>query len=291
MIARRALVLAALLVAVVAVAACGGPADVGPTMPGMDDMAGMSMAPPVSPLAEAQPLGDGLSSSVNGYSLVSATSTVPAGAPAAFDFHVDGPDGHPVTRYRPYESQLMLFDLVRSDLTGYQHIDPAMRQDGTWTAQLPALAPGSYRAYATFAAPDTGKPLVYTLSQPFTVPGRSADVALPGPSASVRQGSLTVTMTGRPRPGVAGALTFGFTDAGKAVSYFQRHLDGYAHLVAVRAGDLAFAHLTPADKVPGRSDVSALTTRALFPTAGTWRLFAQFQTNGPMRTVAFTVEV
>jgi hypothetical protein len=288
---RRAFVVAALLGTVVAVAACSGPTTAEPPMAGMDDMAGMSMAPPVSSMAEAQPAGDGLSSSVNGYSVVLATDTVPAGAPVGFDFHISGPSGQPVTRYRPYESQLMLLDLVRSDLAGYQHIDPAMRQDGTWSAQLAALSPGSYRAYVTFAAPDTGKPLVYTLSQPFTVPGPSADVALPGPSASVHQGSLTVSMTGQPKVGVASPLTFDFTDGGKAIGYFQRRLDGYAHIVAFHAGDLAFAHLTPADKVAGRSDVSALSTRALFPAGGPWRLFAEFQTSGAPQTVAFTVEV
>jgi hypothetical protein len=278
MTARRILVVAALLV----VAACSGP-----PAPATDDMAGMSMGSAPSPQAEAQPTGDGLSGSVNGYSLVPAADTVPAGAPTGFDFRIDGPNGRPVTRYRPHESQLMLVDVVRSDLSSYQHLDPAMRQDGTWTVQLPALSPGSYRAYVTFAAPDTGKPLVYTLSRPFTVPGQSADVALPAPSASVEDGSTAVTLTGLPLPGEPSPLTLRFTDNGKPVGYFQRLLDGYAHIVAFHSGDLAFAHLTPAD----RAGPSVLTTRALFPAAGAWRLFAQFQTSGPARTVAFTVQV
>lgn len=289
MITRSCALVVAAVLGVVAAAACGGPTSTQPPMAGMDDMAGMSMAPPPSPPAEAQPAGDGLAGSVNGYSLVLASDTRPADAPAALDFRVDGPSGQPVTRYQPYEGQLMLFDLVRADLSGYQHVHPAMRQDGTWSAQLPALAPGSYRAYVTFAAPDSGKPLVYTLSRSFTVSGRSADVALPAPSASVRVGALTATMTVRPRAGVPGPLTFRFTDNGKPVEYFQRLLDGYAHLVAFRAGDLAFAHLTPADKV--RGDASSLTSRALFPVAGTWRVFVRFQTSGPAQTMAFTIEV
>src|SRR5437764_7754939 len=151
MIARTSARLALVMAALLGAAACDGPTRAQPSMPGMDDMAGMSMAPTVSPMAEAQPAGDGLASSVNGYSFVPTADSVPAGAPATFDFHISGPGG-PVTRYKPYLSQLMLFDLVRSDLTGYQHIDPAMRQDGTWSAQLPALSPGSYRAYVTSAA-------------------------------------------------------------------------------------------------------------------------------------------
>ena len=50
---RRALVIATLLGTVMAVAACGGPTDAEPPTAGMDDMAGMSMAPTVSSMAEA----------------------------------------------------------------------------------------------------------------------------------------------------------------------------------------------------------------------------------------------
>jgi hypothetical protein len=94
-------------------------------------------------------------------------------------------------------------------------------------------------------------------------------------------------MTGLPLPNQPTPLTFRFADNGKPVGYFQRVLDGYAHIVAFHSGDLAFAHLTPAD----RAGASVLTTRALFPAPGAWRLFARFQTSGPARTVAFTIEV
>ena len=299
-VTRRALTVAVLLGATLSVAACGGASSASghagtptPALSGMGDMPGMSMAPTVSPLAEAQPAGDGLAASVDGYSFVPASGTVPAGVPTTFDFHINGPDGHTVTRYQPYRSELMFFDVIRADLTGYQHIETAMRQDGTWSVRLPALSPGSYRAYVTFAAPDSsaGTPLVYELSRPFTVPGPVAAAALPAPSASGTAGDIAVTLSGRPMPGVPSPLTLGFTSGGKPVSYFQRFLDGYAHVVAFHAGDLALAHLTPADRAAGRHDLSQLTTRALFGSSGTWRVFVLFRTSGPVRTVAFTVDV
>lgn len=37
----------------------------------------------------------------------------------------------------------MRFYLVRSDLTGYQHVHPTMAAGGVWTA------PGSYHVYAS----------------------------------------------------------------------------------------------------------------------------------------------
>jgi hypothetical protein len=258
-------------------------------MPGMnmDDMAGMSAAPTAAPLAEAAPAGTGLTDHAGGYTLAAAPAVVPGGKPSTFTFHITGPNGRAVTRYQPYQSKLLLFDLIRADLTSYRHFDTAMREDGTWNVTLPALPPGTYRDYVSFAAPDAsaGKPLVYVLSTAFTVPGKAGRTP---PATATTTGGYTVTVAGKPKAGVRAPLTIGFTHAGQPVTYFQRYLDGYAHVTAFHEGDLAFAHLTPAAKTAG---AGTLTTEALFPARGTWRLFVQFQTDGPPRTTAFTVEV
>ncbi|HEX3789099.1 MAG TPA: hypothetical protein VHW44_14650 [Pseudonocardiaceae bacterium] len=296
MIARRGFVAAVVLTAVVAgcssattgtsPAPMTGMAD----MSGMAGMAGMAPAPSASPLAMAAPGGTGLAGAVGGYSLAAVTETVPAGAPGVFAFRISGPDGRTVTRYQPDDGQLMLFDLVRSDLTGYQHGDPAMREDGTWNVSLPALAPGAYRAYVSFAAPDTsaGTPLVYVLSRPFTVPGPVSPVALPPPATGAVVGGVTVRLAGRPAAGAVSALTLDFSSGGKPVGYFQRYLDGYAHLIAFHVGDLATVQLSPATKATKPSE---LTSQGLFPETGSWRVFVGFQIAGPVQTAAFTITV
>jgi hypothetical protein len=295
-----------LLAAALVVAACGtsttGTSAAGashpPTTPpmgdmagmtGMDDMPGMSAAPSATPPAEAAPTGDGLAATVGGYTFVPGASTVPVGAPSTFSFHISGPGGHAVTRYQPYQGELVLVDLVRSDLIRYSHLDPAMREDGTWSVALPALPSGSYRAYVTFAAPDVsaGTPLVYELSRAITVPGNASGASIPAPVSTADVDGFAVTLSGQPRAGVSTPLTIGVTHGGKPVAYFQRYLDGYAHVTAFRAGTLAFAHLTPANKTAGQK----LTTTALFPAAGTWRVYVRFVTDGPPHTAAFTVDV
>ena len=123
--------------------------------------------------AAADPTGTGLAGSEDGYTFVPAADAVSAGTPKTLTFHVVGPDGHPVTRYQPYQSKPLSCYVIRSDLSGFQYPDAAMQQDGTWNVALPALPGGSYRAFVTFAAPDAshGTPLVHVLSRPFTVPG------------------------------------------------------------------------------------------------------------------------
>jgi hypothetical protein len=65
----------------------------------------------------------------------------------------------------------------------------------------------------------------------------------------------------------------------------QPYLDAYAHLTAIHAGDLAFAHLHPHAGGPGRP----LSFEAMLPSPGQWRLFLQFQTPGTLHTIAVTV--
>lgn len=306
----RALLLLTALTLALSTAACGGsspntatPAK--PTAPavaatgggGGDDMSGMpgmSDVPlPTAPaVADAADDGTGLSPALSGYTLVSA-DTVPAGAASMFSFHISGPDGHTVTRFQPYESKLTLFYLVRSDLTGYQHLESTMRQDGTWNVSMPALAPGSYRAYVTFAAPDAGEgtPLMYVLSRPFTVPGTSPNTALPAPTTRTTADGYTVAIAGPLKAAQSIPLSVRIESGGKPVQYFTRILDGYAHLTAFRVGDLAFARILSTGRSSADNGAGPLTAQALFPESGTWRLFVQFELGTTMHTAAFTVNV
>lgn len=285
--------LAALTGAALSAAACSSPkaADIQGSS-NMPDMADMPTAAP-SAVAEAAARGTGLADNVSGYIYLPSTDTVAAGSPAGFTFHITGPDDHAVTRYQPYESKLVVFYLIRSDLTGYREFDPTMREDGTWTVELPPLQPGSYRTYVTFAAPDSsaGTPQRYVLSHPLNVPGRSADTPLPAPSLSTAADGYDVTLSGALKSGMTIPLAVNVTSGGKPVGYFDRYLDGYAHLTAFRVGDAAFAHLLSTGRSGGAGGSGALTADALFPESGTWRLFVQFQTAGKLHTAAFTVDV
>lgn len=259
----------------------------------MADMPGMAApraAPSTPAPARADPDGTGLTDRFGGYAFVPSVDTVPAGAPGAFTFRITGPDGGAVTRYQPLRGKLLLCSVIRSDLTGFRSVEAAMRQDGVWSAALPALPAGSYRAYVTFAAPDSsrGMPLVYDLSRPFTVPGAAAASPPPGPTSTSTVDEYTVTLSGDPVPGRASPLTVTVRKDGHAVESFNRYLDGYAQLSAFHAGDLARAPIGSAGAIGAGG---ALTAEATFPAAGTWRVFAQFDLAGTVRTAEFTLTV
>lgn len=247
-----------------------------PGMPGMDKMAG----------------GDGLSDSANGYRLTSSDAVLPAGGKAAYRFSVTGPDGRPVTGFAVDQTKRMHFYAIRSDLTGFQHLHPSMGSDGTWTASPDALAPGSYRMFASFTpAGGPGKGTAFVLSRTVTVPGTATKVPLPAATASTTVDGYTVTVKGELMAGMEHPLTVTITKGGKAVTDLQPYLDTYAHLTAFHQGDAAFAHLHPTTTVDGGHGGPDLSFHAQLPKSGSWRLFLQFQTAGMLHTAALTLNV
>jgi hypothetical protein len=129
------------------ITACSDPADSAGTS-GMEH--GAPSAPTTShhgnmPGMADMPTGDGLAADAAGFRFTPATSSLPADQPASFQFRITGADGKPVTTFKPDQTKLMHFYLIRSDLTGFQHVHPSMSTDGTWTAALAPAQPGRTR--------------------------------------------------------------------------------------------------------------------------------------------------
>ncbi|MGW3654864.1 hypothetical protein ACWD6R_03740 [Streptomyces sp. NPDC005151] len=297
---RRAVAAAGTAVALaLTLAACGSSSD-SSSMPGMDHGANASVSsshsasPSMSdmPGMDHMAAGNGLSDNKDGYRLTPHDATLPSGKRAAYRFTVNGPDGKPVTDFAVDQTKRMHFYAIRSDLTGFQHIHPVMAADGTWTAGLTSLAPGSWRMFASFT-PDTGagKGKDFVLSRTVTVPGATTKTPLPAGAGSAEADGYTVTVKGEPMAGMAHPLTVTVSKDGEPVTDLQPYLDTYAHLTAFHEGDAAFAHLHPTTKVNGDHGGPDLAFHAELPTSGNWRLFLQFQTGGKLHTAALTLPV
>lgn len=286
---RRLLGTAIAISALTVTAACGSATTAQPPNNPMPGTGGSGM--PMPGMSEGMPAGDGLQPSSSGLTFTPEATNVAAGAPSRFAFRITGADGAAVTAYQVDQTKLLHFYLVRSDLTGFQHLHPDLAPDGTWSVTLPALLPGSYRAYAAFTATNTGRPVPVVVSRPITVPGPATETPLPAPSATTDVDGYVLALDGHAVAGHAGMLTLTVSKDGKPVTDLQPYLDTYAHLTAFHAGDLAFAHLHPEGAVSGDHGGGHLTFHAVLPEPGTYRMFVQFQTAGILHTAAITLPV
>ncbi|MER6512848.1 hypothetical protein ABT158_38985 [Nonomuraea sp. NPDC001636] len=224
----------------------------------------------------------GLQVSQNGYTLNPLTP-IETGKATDFRFAVTGPDGRPVTAYQVEHDKKLHFIVVSRDLTTFLHLHPEMTPDGIWSVGLTLPAAGAYRAFADFA-PTGGEKL--TLGADLQAAGDYRPKPLPEASRSSKVGDYTVSLDGDLVPGRASKLTLSVSKDGEPVTDLQPYLGAYGHLVALRAGDLAYLHVHPEQSEKAGPQI---TFYAEVPSIGDYRLFLDFKHGDEVRTADFTV--
>ncbi|WP_043661400.1 hypothetical protein [Thermocrispum municipale] len=227
-------------------------------------------------------LPGGLSASQDGYTFQPLTPTVRADRTEQFRFRILGPDEHAVTRFDVEHDKRLHLIVVRRDSAGFQHLHPTMAADGTWSVPLRLAKPGSYRAFADFK-PTGGEAL--TLGVDIAVPGSFAPETFE-PSKQATVDGYQVRLDGTLEPGKTSDLTLTVTRGGKPVTDLQPYLGAAGHLVALRQGDLAYLHVHPVDPDARGPEIRF---KAEVPSAGTYRMYLDFQHRGKVRTAEFTV--
>ncbi len=229
----------------------------------------------------------GLMISQAGYTLALAEPAAPGGIDVPITFTITGPDGVAVTDYDvEHEKQLHLI-AVRRDFTGFQHVHPELSPNGTWSAALD-LTPGQWRLFADFKA--TGADGL-TLGADLAVAGPYEPTSLAEQTRTAQVDGYTVTLDGDLAAGSDAKLTFAVARNGEPVTDLEPYLGAYGHLVALRAGDLAYLHVHP-DGAPGDGTTQPgpdTVFYAAVPSPGTYHLYLDFKHQGVVRTAAFTV--
>jgi hypothetical protein len=225
----------------------------------------------------------GLAVSSGGMTLVLDRTELPRGRPAELSFRITGTDGRAVRDFEVEHTKRMHFIVARRDLTGFQHLHPAMGADGTWHVPLKLAEAGSYRVFADFKRGGENE----TLAADVAVNGRLDSLPLPAASDTARTSDgYDVELAGRSSAGRESALDFSVTRGGRPVAV-EPYLGAGGHLVALREGDLAYLHVHPAGHgAPAGGGPIEFATE--FPTAGRYRLFLQFRDAGRVHTAAFT---
>jgi hypothetical protein len=257
----------------------------GPESEGHGDEHG-SGEPTAEPAEAAQAITvGGLNTSENGYSLRLAKTTLPVGKAQRLAFTIIGEDGHPVTAYDVEHEKRLHLIVVRRDLTGYQHLHPTLdKATGRWSVKA-ALQPGTWRVLADFHPTGADK---LTLGADLFVPGKFQPVALGKPSRTFRVAGYQVALTGDVKPGES-PLKVRITKRGKPVTNLQPYLGAFGHMVVLRAGDLAYAHVHPdADDASGKAGPDVLF-HAEIPSEDLYRIFVEFRHGDVVRTAVFTM--
>ncbi|MER7724646.1 hypothetical protein [Streptomyces sp. NPDC096323] len=253
-----------------------------------------SAAPPSDPGGDGAPAGadrlpGGLQVSERGYTLSLGDPYVTAGASADLRFRILGADGKPVTAYRSAHGKELHLIVAPRDLSTFQHLHPTRAADGTWRTSAALPAAGEYRVFADFTPAGAAQGL--TLGADLHAAGDLRPVPPDRTGRTVTVDGYRVTLAGDLTPGRSTRLSLAVTKDGRPVTDLQPYLGAYGHLVALRAGDLAYLHVHP-DGEPGAAGTASgpdITFTTTAPSRGVYRLFLDFRHGGVVRTAAFTV--
>ena len=243
---------------------------------GMDGMAGMDHS---GTMAMDPVAGDGTKDSAAGYTLQPITVPTAIGT-QPYSFKVVGPDGAAIKDAEVEQTKKLHLIVVRSDLSLYQHIHPALAADGTWTIPVSFATEGRWHIIADLT-PVKGTRVV--LGTDVSIGGAGANQALPAAEKTAKVDGFVVTMGGQLTTAEK-PVTFAITKDGAPATNITDYLGAGGHLVALKVDTLAYTHLHP-NSAAGPS----LSFDAAVPTAGTYRLFLQFASGAQVHTAEFTV--
>lgn len=233
-------------------------------------------------------LPGGLMTSQAGYTFSLAAESAEGGRAVPVAFTIRGPDGEPVTSYDVQHDKQLHLIAVRRDFTGFQHVHPTL-DDGVWRVDL-GLTPGSWRLFADFK-PSGAEAL--TLGADLAVAGSFEPSPTAPETRTATVDGYDVTLAGELSAGADAELTLSVSKDGRPVTDLEPYLGAYGHLVALRAGDLAYLHVHP-DGEPGDGTTAPgpdVVFHTAVPSAGTYHLYLDFQHDGVVRTATFTVTV
>ncbi|WP_405485884.1 hypothetical protein [Nocardia sp. NBC_00511] len=226
----------------------------------------------------------GLQDTASSYRLGDITAPATPNQQGALQFRITGPQGT-VTSYDSLHEKELHLIVVRSDASQFRHVHPTRAADGTWSIDWKWAQPGSYRVFADFSP--TGGPGELVLSRTVAVAGNVNPTPLPPVSRTANVDGYQVTLAGD-LTAAGSELTFNVTRDGKPVGDLQPYLGAYAHLVALRVGDLAYLHVHPEGEVGKTAPGPDVAFHAQAPSDGEYRLYLDFQHNGAVHTAEFT---
>jgi hypothetical protein len=208
--------------------------------------------------------------------------------PVDLTFRVRDPkDRKPVRDFEIMHEKLFHLFIVSEDLDYFAHEHPTLAEDRAFRYRTTFRRPGIYRVLSDFY-PKGGTPQL--IARTVLVPGADSFAANPPQLKSdlaTKQGpNMEIELVTEPPTPIAGSKTLLFFRV-KPTDGLEQYLGAWGHMLVVSDDLVDMIHNHPfiADGGP------QIQFNQIFPRARTYRLWVQFQRNGVVNTVAFTLPV
>ena len=215
---------------------------------------------------------------------------------------------HPLTGalikdFAEVHDKLFHLFIVSRDMSQWAHVHPELEKDGSFTIEHVIPTAGHWALFSDFMPIGGGPQMIVT---PFTTAGFAGDLAAsipeltPDRSLTKTADGVVVSLDATPAKLISGEDTdipIHFTDekTGEPVRDLERYLGAFGHAMMLSQDMTEHVHAHPEEMLEGTAVTQGggpdLTFHALFPKPGVYRIWLQFQRQGRLSTVPFTVRV
>ncbi|MFE3976718.1 MULTISPECIES: hypothetical protein [unclassified Peribacillus] len=213
-----------------------------------------------------------------------------SGKQIPLDIKVNNKDGKPIKDFEVEHEKLMHLIVVSKDLSYFDHIHPEYKGNGLFTVTPNFPSGGEYKIYADFTPKEGSKTVK---SNVVTVAGNKAKT-----TPLTEEKELTKVVDGKEvtlkfdhlMTGMDLTMTFTINDAKtkQPITNLQPYLGAVGHVVAISGDTETYLHVHPMDEKATGPNAKFMTS---FPKSGLYKIWGQFQQNGKVFTVPFTINV
>ena len=207
---------------------------------------------------------------------------VRAGDHVTLTLRVFDPMGHPVRRFETVHEKLIHLFVVSQNLELIAHVHPQFHQDGSIVITMRLPKPGMYRLLADFY-PSESVPQLAVETLYVTGSSRSPHLI---PSLVAEPGqNLTASIRLEPEPVLTGLMSriIYTLEPGEGL---EQYLGAWGHMLIASEDLIDLIHLHPF-----LATGSTIQYNAIFPRAGNYKIWSQFQRNGVVNTITCSLRV
>lgn len=198
--------------------------------------------------------------------------------------------GKPVERFDIEHEKLLHLIVVSKDLSFFNHIHPEYKGGGEFEIVTSFPSGGEYKLIADYV-PSGGSKTTATEWLRIEGDARPAVPLQPDRQHAKIEGGVKVALQNdHPAVGEEFPLNFLLTDAetNEPVTDLQPYLGAVGHVVILSENTEQYLHVHPVDELAQGPEARFVTS---FPSAGKYKIWAQFQRGGKLITVPFVVEL
>ena len=218
---------------------------------------------------------------------------IPANQNIRLEIRVSHPKtSAPVKHFQVVHEKLLHLFIVSEDLEYFAHVHPDLGPDGVFRLDTRLPRPGTYKLLADFF-PEGGTPQM--ISGVITTAGYKRgilqSIVKPAPDLAPKHAdNLDVELTVDPPQPLAGKKTMLFFKL-KPAEGVEPYLGAWGHMLAASHDLVDTIHTHPIYVTDPAASEKQVQFNIFFPREAVYRVWVQFQRQGKVNTVAFTIPV